>query len=46
MTDLLHELDSNTAYERRLRRARLHRLARMDSAAKSFADSYVGASRD
>jgi p-hydroxybenzoate 3-monooxygenase len=46
MTDLLHELDRDTAYERRLRRARLHRLARMDSAAKSFADSYVGANRD
>jgi p-hydroxybenzoate 3-monooxygenase len=45
MTELLHELDSDCAYLRRLRRVRLHRLARLDNAAKNFAESYVGANR-
>ncbi len=46
MTDLLHELGTDSAYDRRLRRVRLQRLARLDSAAKNFAESYVGANRN
>ncbi|HEX3783573.1 MAG TPA: 4-hydroxybenzoate 3-monooxygenase [Pseudonocardiaceae bacterium] len=45
MTQLLHKYPGDTGFEMRLRQARLRHLVTSPTAARSFAESYVGLSR-